>query len=342
MRHLNQHLTPADPVLLPLPGVWHCRRAYCSQGEALVPPLWMAAVALLSYCRVPFLLLPLLALAALLLLHRLLVGPMGLRGSAAAAGVLARGVPSFVVSLECVASAVLVTGLLPLTWQGHAGLCTAAVVTAGAVLVLHVRTYLLDPGYLPHTTSGGAAAAGRCSHSSSGSDTGGNGLQGDALPGAKGCGDLLPLVESEGAAVVVRILPAAGPAAGSGPVGDCGNTSSCPGVSTPLSSPCGTGPRQQGASNTSSTTTSASSAWQASPSKTTSRYRGSDRPTAGGSEDSRAGSKQQAAAATHKQLGVGPGWGQEAAAGAAAPGLTTCWTCGVERTLRSKHCPFCK
>jgi hypothetical protein len=309
-----------------------------------VPPLWLAAVALLSCCHLPFLLLPVVALAALLLLHRLLVGPTSLRGSAAAAGVLARGVPSFVVSLECVANVVLVTGLVPLTWQGHAGLCTAAVVTAAAVLVLHVRTYLLDPGYLPHTTSsGGAAAADRHSHSSSGSiDTGGTAAQCDVLAGGgdgKGCGDLLPLVESEGATVVVRILPPAGPAAGNGPAAGSGTTSSCPGVSpSPLSSPCGAGPRHPPASTTA--TTSASSAWQASPSKTTSRYRGSDRPTASGCEDSRGGSKQQAAACGRKQLGPGAGWGQEAAG--AAPGLSACWTCGVERTLRSKHCPFCK
>jgi hypothetical protein len=53
------------------------------------------------------------------------------------------------------------------------------------------------------------------------------------------------------------------------------------------------------------------------------------------------GSKQQPSAAAGAAAN---GWQQQQQQGPKLAGrsLNGCWTCGVERNLRSKHCPFCK
>lgn len=131
----------------PLPPNSH-RRAYCSHADALFAPVWVTGVAAVAASGLlPFWLLLIGAVASFC--AGVVLFAVRCAGVAPRALATSRLLPTVIGSLELCFAAVSLTQMLPPAWHGaHTAAAAALALLAPVTVGLHLRTYLLDPGYV--------------------------------------------------------------------------------------------------------------------------------------------------------------------------------------------------
>ena len=367
--HVRLSIDVIERLLL---AVCACRRAYCSHGDALFPPLWLAAVTLLTAAGfMPF---------SLLLLAAFTTFPLGMQLIAVKAAGLkpsqlpgSRLMPSFVASMELLTLGVVLWGLVPAAWFGNAAACIMLVVAVGLTAAFHVRTYFLDPGYVPLDAEGEGEVEGGSGRKKNIWEASGverkqleqQQQQGERAEGgslrkvlgavpltgpraddsqrqqqvaeqqvqaavATGQPDLASLVDHSGAAAAVQIVPAAGRSTNRSSSGDKGV----------MGSPNGKAHRPGAAVAVKGGGVKVLSLGAAAAVP----------PAAGAAVGAGAGSEITGELASDGEQAPPSGtaasksspFGAHGSSGQRVMDIDSCWTCGVKRPLRSKHCPYCR
>jgi hypothetical protein len=311
---------------------------------------------------------------SLLLLVTFITFPLGMQLLAVKAAGLkpsqlpgSRLMPSFVASMEVLNLGVVLCGLVPAAWLGNAAACMMLVVAVGLTIALHLRTYSLDPGFVPleleeeegvgdgqperniweisghqrdvmqqgdraapsgvrRALKAVPLAGGRANDSQQQPDQTLQTVQVQeahqvvASPAVTGQLDLTPLVDLSGAAAAVQIVPT---------VANSPSRSGAKG-NTVASSPNGKVNRPGAAVPVHPGVGRALSLGATLAAQAGGEQGGDKLHKVSNDADAVVCKEHQTPVQSHQRQNAG------------ARDIDSCWTCGVERPLRSKHCPFCR